>query len=70
MSLIGRIRALPLLRGGRGAKGLSFDALAEAMVRISRLVVDAPLTAKIDISPLMGSGYKLFAVDARRIVRA
>jgi acetyltransferase len=70
LGLIRRIRALPLLLGVRGAKGLSPDALADALVRLSRLVAAAPAIAEVDLNPLMGSGEELYAVDARLVVAA
>jgi acetyltransferase len=70
LTLIRRIRALPLLQGTRGAKGVSLEALADALVRLSLLVVDAPAIAEIDLNPLKGSGDELFAVDARLVMQA
>jgi acetyltransferase len=70
LGLIRRIRALPMLLGVRGTRGLSLDALADALVRLSRLVVDAPVIAEIDLNPLKGTGDELFAVDARLVLRA
>ncbi|MFO7707668.1 MAG: acetate--CoA ligase family protein [Desulfobacterales bacterium] len=69
LGLIRRIRALPMLLGVRGTKGLSLDALADALVRLSRLVVDAPVITEIDLNPLKGTGDELFAVDARLVLR-
>ncbi|MFO7709716.1 MAG: acetate--CoA ligase family protein [Desulfobacterales bacterium] len=70
LNLIRRIRGFPLIQGVRGSKGVSLDALADALTRLSCLVVDAPAIAEIDLNPLKGTGNELFAVDARLVVRA
>jgi acetyltransferase len=70
LGLIRRIRGFRLIQGVRSAAGVSLDALADALVRLSRLVVDAPAIAEIDLNPLKGLGGELFAVDARLIVAA
>ncbi|MDP2401966.1 MAG: acetate--CoA ligase family protein, partial [Actinomycetota bacterium] len=61
------IRAYPLLRGVRGEPAADMDALADALVAISRLAVEVPLIEEIDINPLIvgpvGSGA--IAVDVR-----
>jgi acyl-CoA synthetase (NDP forming) len=65
--LIHGIRGLPLLFGYRGHPPADLDALREVLLRISRLAVEVPEIAELDLNPVMamspGSGCRI--VDAR-----
>jgi acetyltransferase len=56
------------LRGVRGRKPISLDALAEMMVRFSHLVVEQPRIREIDINPLLISPEQILALDARVVL--
>jgi acetate---CoA ligase (ADP-forming) len=70
--LIHGIRGLPLLRGYRGHPPADLDALRELLLRVSRLAVEVPEIAELDLNPVMalspGNGCRI--VDARVKVRA
>ena len=65
--MIREIRSFKLLRGVRGEPPADFDALTEALLRLSQLVVDFPEIIELDINPLavFGRGQGAMAFDAR-----
>jgi len=64
-AMLGQIRARALLDGFRGAPPADKDAVAQALLRISRLVADFPSIAELDINPLTAHPRGAVAVDAR-----
>jgi len=66
--LIRRIRAVKLLEGVRGQKGMSIPLLADYLIRLSRLVCDFPQISEVDFNPVKGQAEGLFVVDCRIIV--
>jgi acetyltransferase len=68
--MIRAIRTYPLLAGVRGEPPRDIDALAEAILRFSQLVLDFDQIQEIDLNPIesleQGKGYR--AVDARVIL--
>jgi len=70
--LVHSIRGLPLLFGYRGHPPADLDALRELLLRISRLAVEVPEIAELDLNPVMamspGRGCRI--VDARVKVKA
>jgi len=56
------------MRGVRGRKAVDLGALEDLMVRFSQLVVEQLWIREIDINPLLASGDRLNALDARVIV--
>jgi acetyl coenzyme A synthetase (ADP forming)-like protein len=66
--LIHGIRGLPLLQGVRGSPPVDFAALSDAVLRVSRLAVDLPEIAELDINPLLAFPDHVVAVDARIMV--
>src|SRR5215467_4474588 len=58
-------RALP---GVRGRQPVNMNALAQLVVRFSRLVTEQPWIKEIDINPLLASADRLLALDARVIL--
>ena len=68
--MIRAIRTYPLLAGVRGEAPRDIDALAEAILRFSQLVLDFDQIQEIDLNPIVsleeGKGYR--AVDARVIL--
>jgi acyl-CoA synthetase (NDP forming) len=70
--LIHGIRGLPLLCGYRGHPPADIEMLRELLLRISRLAVEVPEIAEVDLNPVMamapGLGCRI--VDARIKVKA
>ncbi|MBR9976232.1 MAG: acetate--CoA ligase family protein [Bacteroidetes bacterium] len=65
---LGMIRGLKgyrILQGVRGQAGVSEEALADVVVRLSALVQAAPEIVEMDLNPLLGSPEGVTAVDAR-----
>ncbi len=60
-----RTRIHSALLGVRGRHAVDLDALAQILVRFSQLVVAIPRIAEIEINPLLVSGSRLVALDAR-----
>ncbi|HEY2151812.1 MAG TPA: GNAT family N-acetyltransferase [Vicinamibacterales bacterium] len=69
--LLHGIRGLPLLKGYRGHPPADLDALRELLLRVSRLAVEVPEIAELDLNPVIalppGQGCRI--VDARIRVR-
>jgi acyl-CoA synthetase (NDP forming) len=64
-AMIGEVVALKALAGYRGRPRGDLDALAEALVSLSRLAVDdGPAAAEAEINPLMVMEKGVVAVDA------
>ncbi|HVA95593.1 MAG TPA: bifunctional acetate--CoA ligase family protein/GNAT family N-acetyltransferase [Candidatus Dormibacteraeota bacterium] len=57
------------LQGVRGRAAVNMAALENALVDFSRLVVEQPLIREIDINPLLASGKRVLALDARIILQ-
>lgn len=64
-SMIRNLKAYPIIKGFRGKCGVSRKKYAEIMVRLSSMLRFATEIKEMDINPLMGSGNKIVAVDAR-----
>jgi acetyltransferase len=65
LTMIERLQINPILKGYRGKEGINIDLFAQIITRVSSLVESAPQIEEMDLNPLMGSGDKIFAVDAR-----
>jgi acyl-CoA synthetase (NDP forming) len=68
--LIRSVRAAPLLLGHRGVPAADLGALADMLLRISRLADDLPEVAELDLNPVIARPDGVFAVDARIRVTA
>jgi acetyl coenzyme A synthetase (ADP forming)-like protein len=68
--MIRQVKGYKLLEGLRGEKGVDFNALEEAIQRISQLVGDFPQVAELDINPFIAfePGQTPMAVDARVVL--
>ncbi len=62
---IERTKIARALKGVRGQKPVSAEALETLLVRFSQLVVDFPEIQEIDVNPLLASPERLIALDAR-----
>ena len=63
--LLHEVHAAPLLFGYRGAAPADTGALADTLLRISRLADDLPEVAELDLNPVIARPDGVFAVDAR-----
>jgi acyl-CoA synthetase (NDP forming) len=63
--LIAEQRAAPLLLGHRGSPPADIAALADVLLRVSRLADDLPEVAELDLNPIIASPDGACAVDVR-----
>ena len=63
--LIHAVHAAPLLSGHPGARPVDTAALAEVLLRVSRLADDLPEVAELDLSPVVAGSDGVCAVDVR-----
>jgi acetyltransferase len=64
-SMIRNLKAYPIIKGFRGKAGINSKKFAEIIVRLSSMLRFATEIKEMDLNPLMGSGDKIVAVDAR-----
>lgn len=65
LSMLDGIRAAEILRGVRGGAAVDRDALADVVVRVSRLAADFPEIAEVDLNPVFASEDGAMAADVR-----
>jgi len=70
LAQIARTRVARLLRGYRDEPAGDVDAIAQALVSVSQLLVDVPELAELDINPLLANHEGVVALDARVRVSA
>ena len=63
--MISRTRISRLLKGFRGRPSVDMDALARALVSVSRLMLDHPEVVELDINPILADAEGVIALDAR-----
>jgi len=63
--LMAQTRIYKLLKGYRDRPAADLDGIAEALVRLSQLVVDCPAVRELDINPLIVDETGVIALDAR-----
>ena len=66
--MVAEARGSRLLRGVRGQTPADVEAVVEALLGLSRLLVECPEVAEIDVNPLLVFEQGVMAVDARVIV--
>jgi acyl-CoA synthetase (NDP forming) len=59
------VRAAPLLRGHRGSPPVDTAALADLLLRVSRLADDLPEVAELDLNPVIARPDGTHVVDVR-----
>ncbi len=73
--MIREIKAYQILKGYRGKPGVDIEALEDAILRLSQLVIDFPEINEIDINPYLAlpksenSDVQSVAVDSRIILK-
>ncbi|MFD8380982.1 acetate--CoA ligase family protein [Streptomyces sp. NPDC059679] len=65
LSMLDSIRAAEVLRGVRGGAAVDREALADLVVRVSRLAADFPEIAEVDLNPVFASASGVLAADVR-----
>ncbi len=68
--LIERTDIARLLHGYRDRPPVAFDALIDALLGLSQLVVDHPRLRELDINPLLCDEHGVLALDARAAITA
>jgi acyl-CoA synthetase (NDP forming) len=68
IEMIGGIKAVRLIDGFRGEKGINKEKAVEIIQRISMLGSDFPAIRELDLNPLFASGDEICVVDARIIL--
>jgi acyl-CoA synthetase (NDP forming) len=68
-SMIAEPRGSRLLRGVRGEKPADVKAVADCLLKLSRLICDLPEIEEIDVNPLVVFEKGALAVDARIVLR-
>ncbi len=63
--LMERTRIFPALRGVRGQKPVDLGALETLLVHFSQLLTDFSEIQEVDMNPLLASGERIVALDAR-----
>ncbi|MGD9601702.1 MAG: GNAT family N-acetyltransferase [Gammaproteobacteria bacterium] len=64
-ALVAGTRVAALLRGYRDRPAIAFDALYQALERLSALVCACPEIVELDINPLLADAAGVLALDAR-----
>jgi acyl-CoA synthetase (NDP forming)/RimJ/RimL family protein N-acetyltransferase len=65
VQMISDIRAAPLLLGHRGSPAVDIAALADLLLRVSRLADDLPEVAELDLNPVIARPDGAHVVDVR-----
>ncbi|MFH2103992.1 MAG: acetate--CoA ligase family protein [Chloroflexota bacterium] len=70
LEMVDNLRGVQILKGARGHKPADIDALVDALLRLSQLLVDFPEIKEIDINPLrvFPANDGCSALDARMIL--
>ena len=66
--MIKETKGFKVLEGFRGEKPADIEALADAIVKVGKIITDLHEVAEIDINPLVVYDKGLIAVDARIIL--
>ncbi|MEJ1161854.1 acetate--CoA ligase family protein [Prosthecomicrobium sp. N25] len=67
-SMLDGIQAAEMLRGVRGGDPVNRDALAEMIVKVSKLVTDFPEIVELDLNPVFATKSDATAADVRIVV--
>ena len=68
--MISEVRGSRLLRGVRGDPPADVEAVVGSLLALSRLLVECPEVAEVDVNPLLVFERGVAAVDARVVVRS
>ncbi len=65
LHLLESLKIAPILTGVRGQAGVDLNALAAALVNLSRLAVDYPEIRELDLNPVVATPEGCWCVDCR-----
>jgi acetyl coenzyme A synthetase (ADP forming)-like protein len=68
LSMLDSVGGAEVLRGVRGQKGVNRAALADIIVKVSRLVHDFPQISEVDLNPIFATEKGARAVDVRMVI--
>jgi acetyl coenzyme A synthetase (ADP forming)-like protein len=68
LSMLDGIQAAEMLKGVRGSKPVNRDALADLIVKVSKLVCDFPEISEMDLNPVFASEKGAVAADVRIVL--
>jgi acetyl coenzyme A synthetase (ADP forming)-like protein len=68
LSMLDGIEAAEMLKGVRGSAAVDREALADIIVRVSRLVSDFPEIDEMDLNPVFATDRNAVAADVRIVV--
>src|SRR4030081_3618218 len=68
LSMLDGIQAHDMLKGVRGGDPVSRDALADVIVKVSKLVSDFPEIVELDLNPVFATKKDAIAADVRIVV--
>ena len=63
LRMIRSLKSYKMIQGVRGKEGINEEVFADAIVKVSDLLMAAPQIEEMDLNPLMGHGNHLSAVD-------
>jgi acetyltransferase len=66
--MMSEIKSFKILTGLRGEPSVNLDALADLLVKISKLTVEHPEIKEIDLNPVMCTPEEAIVVDARLMI--
>ncbi len=69
LEMIREIKAAKILQGYRGEPPRDLEALADIIVKVSKLMLDIKEVSEMDINPIISYEKGAYAVDARFILR-
>jgi acyl-CoA synthetase (NDP forming) len=69
MGMIQDIKGYAILKGIRGKKGVDMDALADIIVKTSKLMMEHDDIMELDMNPVMAYEKGAIAVDARALLK-
>jgi len=62
------LKISPILKGARGRKGVNLAALADTLVKLSRLATDYPRIRELDLNPVVATPEACWCVDCRIVL--
>lgn len=68
MSMLDGIQAAEMLKGVRGGDPVNREAIADVIVKVSRLVADFPEITELDLNPVFATKSDAIAADVRIVV--
>ncbi len=68
--MLAGLRGFKLLQGVRGQPPVDLEALAAALLKLSRLMVDLEEVAELDLNPVLAFERGIQVVDARIVLKA